>query len=503
MKESNTAVFLLSILLCVLIYLRLQRKRSHQHLPPGPPKLPILGNFLDIPTSFEWEVYAKWGEQYNSDIIHFQAAGFNFMVLNSYAAASDLCDKRSSIYSSRMGWGWLISALPYGDPWRERRRLFTKFFNQHNADFYRPRQAEFTRKMLLKLLDRPADFLDIARETIGGIALSLAYGLQIQPSNDPYIELAEKASASFLEAAVPGAFLVDVFPIFQYIPGWVPGARFQSKAKTWRKLQSDFHERPFAATMKSMASGDSRPSLASQSLEQINESGNVQHQHEVIKDTAGIVFAGGADTSLAAIHTFFLAMLCYPAVQARAQEELDRVLGGRLPEYSDESDLPYISALVKEVLRWQPATPIGVPHMLTEDDVYKGHFIPKGSVVIGNAWAMLQDEKEYPDPTVFKPERFLRYGKLNPDIRDPALMAFGFGRRICPGIHVALSTLWMTAASVLSMFTISEALNDQGFPIPPVPKYRSGMICHPLPFKCAIKPRSKAAEAIIRASSED
>lgn len=239
------------------------------------------------------------------------------MVLNSYAAASDLCDKRSSIYSSRyvaayvqlsvvrsdlsvghafrcsvnckcysgsiihsailtsylyrMGWGWLISALPYGDPWRERRRLFTKFFNQHNADFYRPRQAEFTRKMLLKLLDRPADFLDIAREyvflihacssdrpnvirfrTIGGIALSLAYGLQIQPSNDPYIELAEKASASFLEAAVPGAFLVDVFPIFQYIPGWVPGARFQSKAKTWRKLQSDFHERPFAATMKSM-----------------------------------------------------------------------------------------------------------------------------------------------------------------------------------------------------------------------------------------------------------
>lgn len=68
---------------------------------------------------------------------------------------------------------------------------------------------------------------------------------------------------------------------------------------------------------------------------------------------------GGADTSLAAIHTFFLAMLCYPAVQARAQEELDRVLGGRLPEYSDESDLPYISALVKEVLRWQPATPIG------------------------------------------------------------------------------------------------------------------------------------------------
>lgn len=109
---------------------------------------------------------------------------------------------------------------------------------------------------------------------------------------------------------------------------------------------------------------------------------------------------------------------------------------------------------------------------------------------------MLQDEKEYPDPTVFKPERFLRYGKLNPDIRDPALMAFGFGRRyvvvsdrmfplynilivrcrICPGIHVALSTLWMTAASVLSMFTISEALNDQGFPIPPVPKYRSGMI---------------------------
>ncbi|PPQ66787.1 hypothetical protein CVT24_008696 [Panaeolus cyanescens] len=490
MKESNVAVFLLSILLCVLIYLRLQRKRSHQHLPPGPPKLPILGNFLDIPTSFEWEVYAKWGQQYseqyaspNSDIIHFQAAGFNFMVLNSYSAASDLCDKRSSIYSSRprlpmlselMGWGWLISAMVYGDPWRERRRLFTKFFNQHNSDFYRPRQAEFVRKMLVNLLDRPDEFLDVVRETIGGIALSLAYGLQIKPSNDPYIQLAEEASASFLEAAVPGAFLVDVFPIFQYIPGWVPGAKFQSKAKAWRKLQEDFHERPFAATIQSMASGESRPSLTSNSLAQLDESSDVQHQHEVIKDTAGIVFAGGADTSLAAIHTFFLAMLCYPAVQARAQEELDRVLGGRLPEYSDEADLPYISALVKEVLRWQPATPIAVPHMLTEDDVYKGYFIPKGSVIIGNSWAMLQNERDYPEPSVFKPERFLKNGKLNPYVRDPALMAFGFGRRYV--VFPEMLTVFSQAPSVLSMFTITEAIDGNGFPIPPVPKYRSGMI---------------------------
>lgn len=80
-------------------------------------------------------------------------------------------------------------------------------------------------------------------------------------------------------------------------------------------------------------------------------------------------------------------MLLHPEVQHKAQEELDRVIGrDRLPEFSDENHLPYIRAIYSEVLRWQPFAPLCVPHRCSEDNEYRGMFIPKGSIVLPNVW---------------------------------------------------------------------------------------------------------------------
>ncbi|KDR66539.1 hypothetical protein GALMADRAFT_161961 [Galerina marginata CBS 339.88] len=502
-------VLLGTLAIAVLIYTR-NNKRALPY-PPGPRKLPVLGNLLDLPKSFEWETYARWSKEYNSGIIHLNAAGTDFVILNSFNAAIDLLEKRSSIYSSRaqftmisqlMGWKWLMSAMPYGEPWRERRRAFMKYFQPSNANLYQAPQMEFIRKMLPRLLNTPKDFLGITRHAIGGMALSLAYGLPIHPSDDPYINLAAKAVASIGEAAIPGAFLVDMMPFLKYVPEWVPGAGFQKKARVWRKLQEDMRAVPFEETIRNMASGVAKPSFTSTSMQDLDESTDRTRQKEVIQDTAGIIFGAGADTTLSGVHTFFAAMLCFPETQRKAQQELDRVLGGRLPEFGDEADLPYVSALVKEIIRWKPATPIGVPHYSSEDDVYEGYHIPKGALVIANAWAMLYDEDAYPEPSAFKPERFLKDGQLNPTVRDPALMAFGFGRRICPGSQVALSVLWLTFATILATFNISKDVDENGTPVEPSVQYQSGLICHPIPFKCTIAPRSRRAEQLIRSAGD-
>ena len=95
----------------------------------------------------------------------------------------------------------------------------------------------------------------------------------------------------------------------------------------------------------------------------------------------------GYETSVISADVFFLAMVRSPEVRKRAQEELDRVVGtDRLPDFSDREKLPYISAIMKEVLRWHPPAPAGVPHLLEKDDVYNGYYLPKGTVVIGNVW---------------------------------------------------------------------------------------------------------------------
>lgn len=89
----------------------------------------------------------------------------------------------------------------------------------------------------------------------------------------------------------------------------------------------------------------------------------------------------------AALSVFILAMRLYPNVMKRAQAEIDDVVGrDRLPTFADRENLPYIRAIVKEVLRWRPVGPLGLPRRTSQDDVYEGYFIPKGSLVIANAW---------------------------------------------------------------------------------------------------------------------
>ena len=83
-------------------------------------------------------------------------------------------------------------------------------------------------------------------------------------------------------------------------------------------------------------------------------------------------------------------MVLNPDVQRKAQMELDAVVGpDRLPRYEDRSALPYIDAIVKESLRWQPVGPLGIAHRTTDNDEYKGYCIPKGAIVISNTWYIL------------------------------------------------------------------------------------------------------------------
>jgi len=123
-------------------------------------------------------------------------------------------------------------------------------------------------------------------------------------------------------------------------------------------------------------------------------------------------------------------MVLNPDVMKKAQEELDRVVGKeQLPGFSDKDSLPYIDALVKELLRWNPPAPISIPRRVTQDDVYRGLFIPAGATVIENIWAVFRNPDIYPDPEAFNPDRFLKDGETNPLVFNPEDRVFGSGRR--------------------------------------------------------------------------
>ena len=101
---------------------------------------------------------------------------------------------------------------------------------------------------------------------------------------------------------------------------------------------------------------------------------------------SGSLLQAGSETTSSILLGFIQAMVIFPEVAKIAQLELDRVCGSRLPDLNDVPNLPYIRACAKESLRWMPVLMLGIPHSVTQDDIYLGFHIPKDATVILNVW---------------------------------------------------------------------------------------------------------------------
>ncbi|KAJ7169194.1 cytochrome P450 [Mycena crocata] len=511
---AGSATWAVGLGLTLIAFRWLNKPRSLP-LPPGPPGLPLLGNVFDLPAERNWERYMDWAQEYNTDILHLNLAGTHLVVLSSLEATDALLEKRSSVYSDRaplpmvsglMGFDFVIAMMRYGEEWRAHRRLFKQAFTPKASLQYQPKQMVAAHTLLRACLKTPEDFLEHFRQWASEIIMAITYGIDVLPVNDPYVELAFNAVHALSEAGVPGKYLVDSIPLLKYVPSWMPGAKFKRDAKEWKKLALDMRNVPFAETKRQMASGNAPPSFAGDCINALNAQDSYKgsdsyYTERTISGTAATMYVAGADTTVSALGTFVLAMLSNPDAQRKAQEEIDSVTGGRyLPTFEDEAEMPYVAALVQEILRWKNVGPIAFPHFTAVEDEYKGYRIPANSIVIGNTWAILHDESVYPDPYAFKPERFLKDGKLDPELAMGET-AFGYGRRICPGRHTALHSLWITVACFLATFDIKKARDEHGREIEPSYEYDSGFITAPLPFKCSILPRSEAAAELIRGTA--
>jgi len=226
--------------------------------------------------------------------------------------------------------------------------------------------------------------------------------------------------------------------------------------------------------------------------------GMSEYDTDILKWAAVSIYFGGSDTMVSSTSTFFLAMTLYPNVMKKAQAELDAVVGPhKLPTFEDMDRLPYLQAVHKEVLRWAPVTPFGGHHRLMQDDIQDGYLIPAGTAVIVNIWGLLHDEHIYSRPMVFDPERFVATEKKSAEM-DPHLILFGYGRRSCPGVHLADASMFMYIAMTLAVFDITSAVDDFGRVIETKAEFTSGLVSHPAPFRCAFNPRSPEAVSLIR-----
>ncbi|KAG8790873.1 hypothetical protein FRC12_010797 [Ceratobasidium sp. 428] len=414
-------------------------------------------------------------EKYKSlygDIIQLSTPFKTVVVLSSSQAITEVLEKQSVASASRprnvmlLEMTNLVEAITFRnhDEWHKKcRRVMASALHPTAAlsytELHTATSAFFLRGIMNRLKDHDIEkepnrsvlLLASVQDAIGRFIIRMTYG-RVVVENDPMLAMI-KRQAEFVLFGFAKHFWVNDFPILRYVPAWFPGAGFKREALYRRKQRILVASEPFAPILKDVSQGTvERPSYSSKLLESKGGIDASEEDVELVKWTAQAMFAAGSTTTTALVHSFLFAMCIYPDVAIEVQAELDAQVGrDRLPNLNDRQALPYMNAVLQEVFRCFPVFPLCLPHCAAEDIEIRGYKIKKGTTIEGNIWAVMHEPEMYPDPHRFDPSRFL---KQTPD-PDPRRYIFGFGRRLCPGLHVGENGVFTMCAAFISVFNIA------------------------------------------------
>ncbi|KNG45430.1 cytochrome p450 [Stemphylium lycopersici] len=510
--KTGFAVFVAATLVVLADYVWMLYTRSK--MPPGPFPYPIVGNTFQLPDNKPWIYFETLSKRYNTPLITYWIGRNPTVWINDAWTASELLDKRAGIYCSRprmlvfaelgAGQNNLVNLITTTPAQRERFRILRKLTHQgvgiQQVKKYRNFQNDESKIVALELLRSPENFVAHFERYATSVVSIIGFGRRVSTPKDPIISEVIAVMHRAADLNVPGKtfpMLMETFPALARVPTeyapWKHG--MGSKRRPHRghdffySLVSEANEKP------------GHDDCYAKMLFREQEKYGLKNKE--ISALAGNLFGAGSDTSSSTLITAVLAMRAFPETLHAAWKELDRVVGpDRSPAFEDDANLPYMRAFVKEVFRWRSVAIIGgQPHAPVQDDYYNGYLIPQSAWVQGNVWAIHHNERDFPDPDRFNPNRFL---KDHPDSRpfpgERGYMTFGWGRRVCSGQALAEQGTWLTVARLVWGFKIEPALDEHGKPIPvDIFNYTNGLNMRPQVFRVNIKPRSeKIRQAIVR-----
>ncbi|KAL2133003.1 hypothetical protein VTI74DRAFT_3041 [Chaetomium olivicolor] len=496
----------LPVVVAVAIVIRLLLSgRRPKNLPPGPPTLPIIGNLHQMPKRDVHLQFEKWAREYGP-VYSLILGTKTLIVLSSDKAVKDLLDKKSNIYSHRQemyigqtlcSGDLRILMMGYNARWRMCRKLVHTLLNVSAAKSYVPYQMLENKQMLYEMVTQPERCMYNIRRYANSLTTTMVFGWRTATYEDEKMMQLFDGFSQFSELNQTGmAALVDFFPWLRWLPDFLLPLR--AKAKELHRKEKELYLGHWLKAKEETKAGTIMRCFSEDLVEAQKAEGLSDDQACYI---TGTLLEAGSDTTSSTLYAFVQAMLLYPEVQKKAQEEIDRAVGlNRLPTMDDERDLQYVRCIVKETLRWMPTAILGaVPHAVTQDDWYDGYLIPKDAGVLNNVWAINMDPARAPEPRRFNPDRYkddfqsLADAAANPDASKRDQFTFGAGRRICPGIHVAERSLFLGVSRMLWAFDITPATDKDGNPIiPDQEKLTQGFVCQPEEFKLKITPRSEA-----------
>ncbi|KAH7110698.1 cytochrome P450 [Dactylonectria macrodidyma] len=496
----------------LIAYLRGYGMRPTDY-PPGPPTLPIIGNLHQMPMTNLHLKLKEWAKQYGP-IISLKLGTQDMIIVSSDKVVRDLIDKRSALYSGRMD----VFIREFGDDlnilmrdndelWRRQRKMYHLRLNVNVANRYIPYQEFEVTQLLHDIAHSPQDYEHHTKRFTTSLASTIIYGWRTTSVDVSHAKLLFEWIDGYAVAA--GRLQVmDWWPelrgFFRNAPSWITG--ISKEMERLKNLEEDLWMELLNEAKQSIDRGSQRASFCTDMIENNNIGSSDYLSDRQMAANAGHAFAGATDTTLNTTLGFIKAMMLYPEVQARAQQEIDKVVGSeRMPGWGDWDKLPYMRCIMKETLRWMPSTILGgMPHKLSKTDHYEGYTIPANAGVMINVWGINSDENRAKNPREFNPSRY--EGDMLSTGESAALadatkrdhFTFGAGRRICPGLHVAERSLFIGFSRLLWGFKINRPVDVYGNPLPiDIDAVTPGFIVSPVPFKCEFVIRDEKRAALI------
>ncbi|KAH8807381.1 cytochrome P450 76C3 [Xylogone sp. PMI_703] len=486
---------------------------------PGPKGIPFLGSTLELSNRPQKE-FKRWAKEYG-EIYKIQLGWNTWYMLNSPEAVKEIMDKQSLYTSSRvpmpvtsdaLSGGMRFLLMPYGPEWRKLRSMSHKLLTPKMSNTFKPSQEFESLQLLYDILTNNNNdrefYMHVRRYTVSVIMTS-TYGRRVPIWDCEDVREIYGLMKDFSEIAAPGKYLADTIP---------PLGKLPVALQWWRKSILPLQQRQAIIWMKywtslkiKMDTGQAPECFVKQCIETDYEKQGITELQAAF--LAGSMIEAGSETTSSALNTCILYLSGHPQVRSRAHEELNRVVGNnRLPTFEDEPFLPYICAIVKETLRIRPVTNIGTPHYTTAPITYKDFFIPEGSIVAIQQYAIHFNPAYYSDPDEFKPERYLGHSlkagasaaSFNPYDRDH--FGFGAGRRICAGLHLAENSLFITVARILWLFDILPPLGPDKRELPvdlSDDAYESGGNTLPKRFAARFIPRNSEVVDVLKSEWEN
>ncbi|KAF6153727.1 hypothetical protein GIB67_000960 [Kingdonia uniflora] len=441
---------------------RSQTRSACSKLPPGPWKLPIIGNLhqllLGLPHHSLKDLAQKHGP-----LMHIQLGDVSAIVISSATVAKEVMkthdlsfvDRHVNLVSQILSYGNKgIAFAPYGDYWRQLRKIcILELLSAKRVRSFGSIREDEVSNLIQRVMSMAGSSINMSeriRSLTNDITSKVAFGKQCKDSQTFLSAMAEIVKLS------SGFDLCDIFPSRKYFH--VIGGTKQKLEKLHQKIDMIFSDIIKEHTENRTTSNADIDDECGEDLVDVllrlQDGGklSVPFATDNIKAVMLDIFTAGSETSSTAIEWAMSEIIRNPRIMKKVQSEVRQVVNGKRNVVEvDVHELNYLKQVIKEVLRLHPPFPLLLPRECREKCEINGYEIPVKTKVIVNAWAIGRDPEHWRNAESFEPERF-EDGSIDYKGMNFEYIPFGAGRRICPGILFGAANIELPLAQLLYHF---------------------------------------------------